>query len=397
MELAGQVRFSRTVSVGAERRLITIGHSYVVAENRRLAHEMAIAGRRRWQVTAIAPIAYRGDLRRIALEPIPNEACAIVPLRVRFDRVPHLMWYAGLSDALSTGADVVHCWEEPYVLAAAQVARHAPDGSRVVYATFQNLSKSYPPPLAGFERESIARAAGWIAFGRTVEETYGRRDGYGAIPHRVIPPGVDVARFTPDAAGGRAVRRQIGWPEDALVAGYLGRFTEEKGLRDFCDALDRVRSPWYALFVGGGALQDDLERFRDRHPGRVHIANRVAHAEVPRWLNAMSLLCAPSRTTASWREQFGRMLIEAMSCGIPVVATNSGEMPHVVGDAARLVPEQDSPALADALDGLLGDARARSQLADAGVGRARERFAWPVVARQHLEFFDALVDSTTTG
>jgi glycosyltransferase involved in cell wall biosynthesis len=381
------------VSVGAERRLITIGHSYVVAENRRLAHEMAIAGRGRWRVTAVAPTAYRGDLRRIALEPIANEACAVVPLCVRFNRVPHLMWYAGLSDAFSAGADIVHCWEEPYVLAASQVARHAPPSALLVYATFQNLAKSYPPPLAGFERDSLSRAAGWIAFGRTVEETLGMRDGYGRIPHRVIPPGVDVARFAPDAASGRAVRRQIGWPEDALVVGYLGRFTPEKGLQDLCAALDRLTSPWHALFVGGGALQDELERLRDRHPGRVHVANGVDHADVPRWLNAMTVLSAPSRTTASWREQFGRMLIEAMSCGVPVVATTSGEMPNVVGDAARLVAEQDPAALAAALDALLGDPSAREHLSAAGVARARERFAWPVVARQHLDFFDALVDS----
>jgi glycosyltransferase involved in cell wall biosynthesis len=383
------------VVVGAERRLITIGHSYVVAENRRLAHEMAIAGRGRWRVTAVAPVAYRGDLRRIPLEPIANEACAVVPLRVRFDRVPHLMWYAGLSDALSAGADVIHCWEEPYVLAGAQVARHAPASGRVVYATFQNLSKSYPPPLDGFERESLTRASAWIAFGRTVEETLGERDGYGRLPHRVIPPGVDIARFIPDAAAGRAVRRHLGWQDDALVVGYLGRFAPEKGLPDLCEALGRLRSPWHALFVGGGALQGDLEIFRDRCPGRVHIANGVDHAEVPRWLSAMTVLCAPSRTTASWREQFGRMLIEAMSCGVPVVATSSGEMPHVVGDAARIVAERDPAAFADAVDALLGDARARSELAAAGVARARDRFAWPVVARQHLEFFDALADSST--
>jgi glycosyltransferase involved in cell wall biosynthesis len=380
------------VSVDAERALITIGHSYVVADNRRLAHEMAIAGRGRWRVTAVAPLAYRGDLRRIRLEPIANEACTVVPLRARFDRVPHLMWYAGLSEALSTGADIVHCWEEPYVLAAAQVARHAPPAARVVYATFQNLSKAYPPPLAGFERESLARASGWIAFGRTVEETLGTRDGYSSIPHQVIPPGVDVARFTADPARGRAIRRQIGWADEALVVGYLGRFTPEKGLDDLCGALGRVRSPWHALFVGGGELQGRLEEFRDCHPGRVHIANGVAHEDVPRWLNAMTVLCAPSRTTESWREQFGRMLIEAMSCGVPVIATASGEIPHVVGDAARLIAERDPSALVDALDGLLTDDRTRSHLSAAGTARARERFAWPVVARQHLDFFDTLID-----
>lgn len=381
------------MSVGTERRLTTIGHSYVVAENRRLAHEMAVAGRGRWRVTAIAPKAYRGDLRRVTLETRDDEACALVPLGVRFDRVPHLMMYAGLRTALSSSADVVHCWEEPYVAAGAQVAKHTPGGARLVYATFQNLSKRYPPPFAELERRSLDRAAGWIAFGRTVENALGARDGYDRIPHRVIPPGVDVGRFTPDTASGLAVRRRIGWSEDARVVGYLGRFTPQKGLHDLCDALDRVRAPWHALFVGGGALQADLERFRDRHHGRVHIANGVSHADVPHWLNAMTVLCAPSRTTPHWREQFGRMLIEAMACGVPVVATTSGEMPHVVGGAGHVVPEQDPAALADAIATLLADDGAWNQLSAAGIARARTCFAWPVVARQHLDFFDALVES----
>ena len=125
----------------------------------------------------------------------------------------------------------------------------------------------------------------------------------------------------------------------------------------------------------------------------MHIANGVNHGDVPRWLNAMTVLCAPSRTTESWREQFGRMLIEAMSCGVPVVATSSGEMPHVLDDSARVVAEQDPAALAAALDTLLANEGVRSRLSVAGVTRARERFAWPVVARQHLDFFDALIAS----
>ena len=264
--------------------------------------------------------------------------------------------------------------------------------ARVVYATFQNLSKSYPPPFSGFERASLARAAGWIAFGRTAEETLTARDGYARIPHRVIPPGVDVDRFKPDPASGAAIRRQVGWSEDAQVVGYLGRFAPQKGISDLCDALDGTRAAWHALFVGGGELQPALERFRDRYRGRVHIANGVGHDDVPRWLNAMTLLCAPSRTTAEWREQFGRMLIEAMSCGVPLVATNSGEIPYVVEGAGRLVPERDPAALAEALDAVLADGHVRAALASAGFARARDRFAWPIVARQHLDFFDALIE-----
>jgi len=72
-----------------------------------------------------------------------------------------------------------------------------------VYATFQNLRKRYPPPFAQMERRAMRRADGWIAFGRTVEEALADHPGYRDRPHAVIPPGVDVEHFRPDA-GARA-------------------------------------------------------------------------------------------------------------------------------------------------------------------------------------------------
>jgi phosphatidyl-myo-inositol dimannoside synthase len=380
------------VPVAAERRLITIGHSYVVAENRRLAHEMALAGRGRWHVTAIAPATFRGDLREVALERIDGEASDLVSLDVRLDRVPHFMAYRGLRRALSGHADVVHCWEEPYVFAGAQIARNAPESAKLVMASFQNLRKSYPWPLSEFERESMRRANGWIAFGHTVAEALGPHPGYADKPYRVIPPGVDVERFRPDPSGGAEIRRQLGWSKDALVVGCLGRFAPQKGVTDLCAALDRMRAPWHALFVGGGSLQGDLEIFATSHPGRVHIANDVSHSDVPRWLNAMTMLCAPSRTTVEWREQFGRMLIEAMACGVPVLASDSGEMPVVIRDAGRVLPESDPATWARALDAYMHDPETRELMAHRGIERARTFFAWPVVARRHLEFFDALLE-----
>jgi glycosyltransferase involved in cell wall biosynthesis len=376
----------------AERRLVTIGHSYVVAENRRLAHEMAVAGAGRWRVHAIAPASFRADLRRIALEPLANEACAVTPLSMMLDRSPHFMCYRGLRDALAASrADVVHCWEEPFVLAGAQVARAAPASARVVYATFQNIPKAYPWPLSAFERTSMQRAAGWIAFGESGRDTLSARDGY-TTPHRVIPPGVDLDRFRPDPAAGAAMRRRLGWTDDAHVVGYLGRFESQKGLEDLMSALARLHTPWHALFVGGGSLQPELDAFAKTHQRRVAVIGGVGHGEVPAWLNAMSVLCAPSRTTPRWREQFGRMLIEAMACGVPTIASDSGEMPAVIAGAGLVLPEGDPGAWATALDALLEDRPALAELARKGRARAMSAFAWPVVARRHLDFFDDLLE-----
>jgi glycosyltransferase involved in cell wall biosynthesis len=123
----------------------------------------------------------------------------------------------------------------------------------------------------------------------------------------------------------------------------------------------------------------------------VHVETGVAHSEMPRWLNAMSVLCAPSQTTATWREQFGRMSIEAMASGVAVIASDSGEIPHVVGDAGIIVPERDAHAWTDAIDRLLQDDDFREDLVVRGLERATRCFAWPVVARRHLEFFETVL------
>jgi len=315
---------------------------------------------------------------------------------MRLQRSPHFAHYASLASALPADADLVHAWEEPYVLAGAQLARAAPRRARVVFATFQNLDKRYPWPLSAFERTSMDRADGWIAFGHTVAATLSNRRGYGGKPHRVISPGVDVTRFQPDPEAGRTVRRSLGWPEDAHVVGYLGRFVAQKGIADLTAALARSRAPWHALFVGGGPLAPEIERLSAAHPGRVRIAGSVTHDDVPVWLNAMTVLCAPSRTTARWREQFGRMLIEAMACGVPVAASDSGEMPAVVANAGCVLPEGSPDVWARELDAILGDEPRRQAMAAAGRERAAAEFAWPVVARRHLAFFDALMDGDRT-
>jgi glycosyltransferase involved in cell wall biosynthesis len=374
-------------------RLLTLGHSYVVGTNRALARAMADAGAGEWEVTAAAPASFPGDLGPIRLDPLPGER--VEPLSVRGPRRIHTMTYGGaLRALLRRGWDVVHCWEEPFVLAGAQVAGWTPPEAKLVFATFQNLPKRYPPPFRWTERFAMGRAAGWIAFGRTVEAALQHRPGYAARPHRVIAPGVDTSLFRPDPAAGAEVRARLGWADAGPpVVGSLGRWVPEKGIETMMRALDGTTTePWRALFVGGGPMEGALRAWASRHGDRVRIVTGVGHAEVPRWLNAMDLLCAPSRTTPRWMEQLGRMLTEAMACGVPVIGSGSGEIPHVVGDAGVIAPEDDAAAWTRALDALLADPGRRAELAAQGLRRVAAEFALPVVARRHLEFFRTLVE-----
>ena len=373
------------------RKLLTIGHSYVVTGNRRLAHEMGVQGRGRWDVSVIAPRHFRGDLGPLDARPAAGEALELRTIPVRLNRSIHLMRYSGLRAAMSGTWDLVHAWEEPYIAAGAQIAASVAASSKLVFSTFQNIAKDYPWPLSAFERRSMRRADAWIAFGELVKTTLAGRTEYSCKPSRVIPPGVDLEVFTADRGMAAQTRRTLGWPEAASVVGFLGRFEPQKGLELLCTALERVTLPWRALFVGGGSLEPYLRAFEARHSSQVRIVSGVAHADVPRWLNAMSVLCAPSQTTPVWREQFGRMLVEAMACGVPVIGSDSGEIPYVVGDAGLVLPEADETAWTRALERLLGDAALRREYAERGFARAAERFAWPVVARAHLDWFDEVL------
>ncbi len=112
---------------------------------------------------------------------------------------------------------------------------------------------------------------------------------------------------------------------------------------------------------------------------------------MPGYVNAMDVLAAPSQTTRRWREQFGRMLIEAFAAGVPVVGSDSGEIPYVIADAGLVVPEADEKAWVNTLSNLLDSPARRADLAGRGLARAT-RFSWPVVGRRYVEFFDRLLD-----
>ncbi len=356
---------------------------------------MAREGKGRWEITAVAPEFFFGDLRPVTLERYPGELCELEPVPVRFSNRIHVMLYGRrLRDLLCDGDwDVVHCWEEPYIFAGGQVARWTPDRAALVYATFQNIQKSYPWPFSSIERFAMKRAAGWIAFGHTVEQALSSRGGYADKPHRMIPPGVDIEAFKPDQNERERVRRELSWHEAGPpVIGFLGRFVSDKGLNLLMRVMDRLTNPWRALFIGSGPMEKELKQWAAGHGDKVRILTGIKHDDVPSYLNAMDVLCAPSQTMPNWREQLGRMLLEAFACGVPVIASDSGEIPFVVHDAGMIVGEKDEAGWVRALDELLGNPQHRAELATRGLQRAREIYAWPVVAREHLEFFDELVE-----
>jgi len=382
-------------TVKRPRRLLTIGHSYAVRMNRRLVHEMARVGRDEWTVTAVGPKYFHGgnDLRAVELTLDDNEQGTVIPINAYLTRKIHVFLYGRqLRSILADNWDLVYSWEEPYLFSGAQIARWTPRPTPLVYLTMQSLNKTYPPPFNWIENYSMNRAAGWISCGTLITKNLENRKGYNK-PMTQIPLGVDVEAFRPNPESGRAVLQKLGWQDGPPVIGFLGRFVPDKGLAMLMRVLDRLPLEWRAMFVGSGVLEPELRAWAARNGDRVRICTDVTHDHVPAYLNAMSVLCAPSQTRPNWMEQFGRMAVEAFATGVPVIGSDSGEIPFVLKKTGCVVGEKDEDGWTRTVTEVLTNPTRRREMAAEGIQRAQDEFSWSAVARSHLKFFDSLIPS----
>ena len=117
--------------------------------------------------------------------------------------------------------------------------------------------------------------------------------------------------------------------ERAFTIGYAGRLVQSKGLMDLLAAVRRLDAPVELLLIGDGELRAQLDG--QPIPGsRVRVLNELRHEEMASGYAQLDVLVLPSRTTPTWKEQFGRVVIEALWCGVPVVGSDSGEIPWLI-------------------------------------------------------------------
>jgi glycosyltransferase involved in cell wall biosynthesis len=204
-------------------------------------------------------------------------------------------------------------------------------------------------------------------------------------PERVIemPNGVDTDAFSPGPDSG-GLRAELGIPADAVVAAFvatLDRAHHFKRLDVAIEALARTRSrDVHIVVAGGGELLDGFKAQASRAGvgSRVHFLDRVPHGELPDVLRASDLFVL----TTEPPESFGIVLIEALACGLPAVATDYPGVRAVIdeGETGFLVPAGDSAAVAEALDKLVDMGRdGRERIGAEGRRRCEERWAWPAL------------------
>jgi glycosyltransferase involved in cell wall biosynthesis len=316
----------------------------------------------------------------------------------------HVHFYPAITRLLAqVRPDVFHIDEESFNFATYQAMRAGVRyGARCCFYNWATVDRRYPPPFSWFEQYAFRHATHAIA-GVQEAAAIMRRHGYSG-PISVLPQfGVDPELFSPIerleigdwGSGDGYVQSPIPSPQSPIpnpfVVGYLGRLVPQKGLLDLVEALPLLPAHMRVRLIGDGVQKPQLLA-RATELGVHDRLELVAWTnDVPAELRRLHALALPSHTTRGWKEQFGRVLIEAMSCGVPVVGSSSGEIPNVIGDAGLIYSEGDVRALAATLGRLAAQPALYADLARRGRARVLERYTQAALAHQYYEVYCSML------
>jgi len=370
-------------------RVVLLSKAMVVGAYQRKAELLARTGG--LELTVAVPPLWRDGALVQRLERVHQSGYRLVETPILCPGHFHLHAYPRFGRVLTEAAPhVVHVDEEPYNLAAflalAQARRR---GARTLFFTWQNLRRRYPPPFCWFERYAHRTAAGAIAGSDTaarVLRAKGYRGPLWTVPQFGVDP--DAYRPAPDAAR-----------DPPFTVGYAGRLVTAKGVDLLLCALAGLSGDWRLRVVGRGADAEAILALARRLDvaRRLDLSDWMASAAMPAFYRSLDALVLPSRSTPRWVEQFGRVLIEAMACGVPCVGSDSGEIPWVLGDAGLLFPEGDVGALRHCLARLAGDGALRARLGAAGRERVLARYTMARVASDTAAVYHALAPGGNDG
>jgi len=346
---------------------LVVSHPAVVSVNQEVYRELA---RRGWRVTIVVPSRWRHSYASGAVSPqaLDGMRDALRPTPVALAGRPQRHFYLTRPRALlrKTRPDVGFIEAEPFALAAAQWGV-AFERAEIPFGVqcYENIDRALPAPIRRLRSRVLRDAAFVAARSQTAGElarAWGARGEVGLAPP-AVPAWQDVH---PAVA------------ERPFTVGYAGRLVASKGLTDLLAAVRKLDAPVELLLIGNGELRAQLEG--QPIPGSaVRVVHGLTHAEMADGYAQLDVLVLPSLTTPTWKEQFGRVIVEALWCGVPVVGSDSGEIPWLIEltGGGLVFPEGDSDALAAALRKLREQPQLRAGLAQAGRAAVQRLFSVP--------------------
>lgn len=265
--------------------------------------------------------------------------------------------------------EVLLAFYEPYSLQATVFSKWAIKRKiPIIFLSCQNIDRKLPLPFCWMEKNCLSHAQGGWFLNREAAQR-ARKRGFRGV-EAVIPLGVPKELFD------FPIRKFD--LESPLQVGFVGRLVPEKGVEDLFAACAQITC--VAHIAGEGSFRPELESLAARLGLSVAWHGHITGQALLDFYRTIEVLVLPSRTTPTWKEQFGRVLAEAMAAGVPVIGSSSGEIPNVIGSTGLIFREGDVSSLVQRLNQIQEKPQLVSRLAVAGRTRAQFCFTWEKVA-----------------
>ncbi|WP_031536186.1 glycosyltransferase [Bacillus sp. MB2021] len=316
--------------------LVVISHACVTDINQQIYAEMEKMGHK---IDLIVPsnfIAKGLTDKPISVKRWPGFSGRILQIPIYFNKSIPLHFYKKRFKQFfeNNRPDAVYVAEEPYSLSCFQILKSALQYTKAIgFYSAQNIKKDYPFLFRKMERYVYEHSSLAVSISKDVTAVL-RDKGYQKHICQV-PLGVDEDHFHISEDLRAEARREANIPSNSFVIGFAGRLVKEKGVDLLIKAFKSIYkeiSNMYVLIVGRGPLISELKKLATELGVEENIVfiNNAIHSEMPKWFNGMDVQVLPSITMPNWREQFGRVLIEAAACGVPSIGSSSGEIPIVL-------------------------------------------------------------------
>jgi glycosyltransferase involved in cell wall biosynthesis len=281
--------------------------------------------------------------------------------------------------------DIVHVFEEPtewmllQFLLASRIL--APNAIRLFYY-YTNILDKPKRWDRRIKQAVVFKLAHAVFVGSTDAERVVRALGYKGDSQLQTALGADEHVWTPSQN-----------PDRSFTIGFVGSLIPEKGVTDLARAAVELGGEWRLVVAGDGPQSAEVERILQEAglSDRLRMLGLVDREHLPQVVRGMHVLVLPSHTMASWREQFGLVLAEAMLSGVAVVGSDSGAIPEVIADAGLVFPEGDFRALRARLARLREDPSFRRNLAESGRQRALARYSVTALANETYTLYSRLM------
>lgn len=291
--------------------------------------------------------------------------------------------------------DVIQLEEEPWTPVSFEIClfNRLFFHKKLIFFTWENLVDLALNFWRRWTEEFTFKSAALAICGNQEAGQRIRSRGFAGAIEYLPQFGVDLSLFKKSEVS--QLRRRLGL-EGKFVVGFVGRYVEEKGIGTLLKAMGGFDDEVRLLLVSSSpALPDNFAKMAKEFGvyEKLVPASNIAYEEIPQYMNLMDVFVLPSLTTKTWKEQFGRTLIEALACQVPVIGSSSGAIPEVVGDGGLIFSEGQENELRGKIKQLKDDPNLRASLAQAGYERALKNFSCEKISSRTYEIYQQVASN----